>query len=51
VFPLDRTRPAIIHLEIKHLSTADSEECLERLARFGYRFAPSGDEDMLAVLN
>jgi FkbM family methyltransferase len=51
LFPLDRILPAIIHWEIKHLSTADREQCLERLARFGYRFAPSGDEDMLAVLN
>jgi FkbM family methyltransferase len=50
LFPLDRARPAIIHWEIKHLNTAEREECLDRLAGFGYRFAPSGDEDMLAVL-
>jgi FkbM family methyltransferase len=51
LFPLGRVRPAIIHWEVKHLSTAEREECLERLAGFGYRFAPSGDEDMLAVLD
>jgi FkbM family methyltransferase len=50
LFPLDRVRPAIIHWEIKHLNTAEREECLDRLTGFGYRFAPSGDEDMLAVL-
>ncbi len=50
LFPLNRIRPAIIHWESKHLSTADREMCLERLAPFGYRFAPSGDEEMLAVI-
>ena len=43
--------PSIIHWEVKHLSTPQREECLDRLAGFGYRFAPSGDEDMLAVLD
>jgi FkbM family methyltransferase len=51
LFPLERVRPAIIHWEVKHLSTSDREQCLDRLAGFGYRFAPSGEEDMLAVLN
>jgi FkbM family methyltransferase len=50
-FPLDRVCPSIVHWEVKHLSTAQREECLERLAGFGYRFAPSGQEDMLAVLD
>jgi hypothetical protein len=49
LFPLDRVRPSIIHWEVKHLSTPEREECLGRLAGFGYRFALSGDEDMLAV--
>lgn len=51
LFPLERVRPAIVHWEVKHLSTVEREQCLERLAGFGYRFAPSGDEDMLAVLD
>jgi len=51
LFPLDRVQPAIIHWEVKHLSTSEREACLDRLAAFAYRFAPSGDEDMLAVLN
>ena len=51
LFPLDRVQPSIIQWEVKHLSTAQREECLERLAGFGYRFALSGDEDMLAVLD
>jgi FkbM family methyltransferase len=51
LFPLESVRPAIIHWEVKHLSMAQREDCLEYLVRFGYRFAPSGDEDMLAVLD
>lgn len=51
LFPFERARPAIIHWEVKHLTTRDREQCLERLANFGYRFAPSGEEDMLAVLS
>lgn len=51
LFPFHRTRPPIIHWEIKHLSKAEREECLSRLANVGYRFASSGDEDMLAVLD
>ena len=51
LFPFDRVQPAIIHWEVKHLSTSEREACLDRLAAFAYRFAPSGDEDMLAVLN
>ena len=49
LFPFERTRPAIVHWEVKHLSKAQREDCLGRLASFGYRFAPSGDEDMLAA--
>lgn len=50
LFPLDRVQPAIIHWEVKHLSKRQREECLERLAAFGYRFASSGHENMMAVL-
>ena len=50
LFPFDRVQPSIIHWEVKHLSTRQREECLDRLAGFGYRLAPSGEEDMLAVL-
>jgi FkbM family methyltransferase len=51
LFPLDRVSPSIVHWEVKHLSTAQREYCLRRLQGFGYRFAPSGEEDMLAVLD
>jgi FkbM family methyltransferase len=51
MFPFDRAQPAIIHWEVKHLSKPQREECLDRLAGFGYRFALSGDEDMMAVLD
>jgi FkbM family methyltransferase len=51
LFPFERLRPAIVHWEVKHLSTPEREQCLARLVSFGYRFAPSGEEDMLAVLN
>jgi hypothetical protein len=30
------------------LVNAQREDCLGRLASFGYRFAPSGDQDMVA---
>jgi FkbM family methyltransferase len=49
LFPFERVRPAIVHWEVKHLSKTDREQCLARLAAFGYRFASSGDADMLAV--
>jgi FkbM family methyltransferase len=51
LFPFGRVRPAIVHWESKNLSTPQREECLDRLLPFGYRFAPSGDEDLLAVLD
>lgn len=49
LFPFDQVRPAIVHWEVRHLSKKQREDCLGRLARFGYRFAASGDQDMLAV--
>ena len=49
LFPFERIAPAIIHWEVKHLSMADRTSCLARLAKLGYRFAPSGQEDMLAA--
>ncbi|MDB4412872.1 FkbM family methyltransferase [bacterium] len=50
LFPFDQVKPAIIQWEVKHLSTAQQEECMERLANYGYRFASSGGEDMMALL-
>lgn len=50
LFPFERVKPAIVHWEVRHLSFKEREDCLNRLASFGYRFAPSGDQDMLAVL-
>ncbi len=50
MFPFDRLRPAIIHWEVKHLPKEELEGCLDRLASHGNRFAPSGGEDMLAIL-
>jgi FkbM family methyltransferase len=49
MFPFDRVRPAIVHWEVKHLTKHQREKCLDRLDGFGYRFASSGGEDMLAV--
>jgi len=51
LFPFDRMRPSIVQWEVKHLNTPQREQCLNRLAGFGYRFALSSDEDMLAVLD
>ena len=50
LFPFDRVKPAIIHWEIKNLTKAQKEDCFERLSGFGYRLAPSGGEDMMALL-
>ena len=50
LFPFSRLRPAIIHWEIKHTTVTEQEDCLDRLADFGYRFAKSDDEDLIAVL-
>jgi hypothetical protein len=49
LFPFEHVRPAIVHWEVQHLSKDQQENCLERLATFGYRFAASGDQDMMAV--
>lgn len=49
LFPFDRLMPAIIHWESKNLTKLQQEETLDLLIRRGYRFARSGEEDMLAV--
>jgi FkbM family methyltransferase len=51
LFPFDRIKPAIVHWEIKNLTKSQQEEALDTLCRYGYRFARSGEEDMLAVLD
>jgi len=50
LFPFDRLRPAIVHWESKNLTKFQQEEVLDLLSKHGYRFARSGEEDMLAVL-
>lgn len=50
LFPFETVRPAIVHWEVKHLTLAERESAFERMLGWGYRLAPSGDEDMLAVL-
>lgn len=49
LFPFNRVKPAIVHWEVAHLSREQREDCLGHLAAFGYRFALSGDQDMMAV--
>jgi FkbM family methyltransferase len=49
LFPFDRMLPAVVHWEVEHLTMEQREDCLGRLAAFGYRFAASGDQDMMAV--
>ena len=51
LFPFDRVRPAIVHWEVRHLGKRQREECFDRLAGYGYRFAESGTQDMIAVLS
>jgi FkbM family methyltransferase len=51
LFPYGRIKPAIIHWESKNLTKSQQEETLDMLYRYGYRFARSGEEDMLAVLD
>ena len=51
LFPFERLRPAIVHFEIKHLTMAERETCLDRLIAHGYRIAPPDGENMLAVLS
>jgi FkbM family methyltransferase len=50
LFPFDQVCPALVHWEVRHLSMDERKDCLERLASFGYRFAASGDQDMMALL-
>jgi FkbM family methyltransferase len=50
LFPFDNVKPAIIHWETKNLTKGQREDCFEMLSAFGYRFARSGDEDMMALL-
>ena len=50
LFPFDRVKPAIVHWESKHLTKLQQEQALDILRGQGYRFARSGEEDMLAVL-
>jgi FkbM family methyltransferase len=50
LFPFSRVKPAIVHWESKNLHKNQQEEALDLLSGYGYRFARSGDEDMLAVL-
>lgn len=49
LFPFDRVQPAIIHWEVSHLTKDEREVTFNHLAKYGYRFAPSGSEDMMAV--
>jgi hypothetical protein len=51
LFPFDRVKPAIVHWESKNLTKSQQEEALDMLSKHGYRFARSGEEDMLAVLD
>jgi FkbM family methyltransferase len=50
LFPFDEVRPAIVHWERKNMTRTQQEGTLELLCAHGYQVAPSGDEDMLAVL-
>jgi FkbM family methyltransferase len=50
LFPFHEVLPAIVHWEATHLTLESRNECLDRLAEFGYRFALSGTQDMMAVL-
>jgi len=50
LFPFDRMKPAIVHWESKNLTRSQQEEALDMLSKHGYRFARSGEEDMLGVL-
>ena len=51
LFPFDRFKPAIVHFELAHLDKATREEVLGRLEALGYRMAPNGEPDLLAVLD
>ena len=39
----------MIKQRLREASNGEQENCLSRLAGFGYRFAPSGDQDMTAL--
>ena len=49
LFPFERIKPAIVHWEVNHLSLREREDSLGLLASHGYRFAASGDRDMMAL--
>jgi len=49
LFPFERVRPAILHWERKNMTRKQQEGALDLVGRYGYRIAPSGDEDMLAM--
>ena len=51
LFPFDFVKPAIVHWESKNLAKVQQETVLEMLRKHRYRFARSGEEDMLAVLD
>jgi len=50
IFPFERVKPPIVHFEVKNLTKSQQEACFDNLLDFGYRLAPSGHEDMLALL-
>lgn len=49
LFPFDRTRPAIVHYEIKNMTRLEQETALDLLCSHQYLVSRSGCEDMLAV--
>ena len=51
LFHFDQIRPAIVHWESKNLTRVQQDDVLKMLAGYGYRFARSGEEDMLAVID
>lgn len=51
LFPYSRVQPAVIHWEVKNMTKLQQETTFDLLSERGYRFARSGSEDMLAVLD
>ena len=51
LFPFDRIKPPIVHFESKNIPKAEKETCFGHLLALGYRLAPSGSEDMMALLD
>ena len=49
LFRFDVVKPAIVHWESKNMTKSQQEAVLDMLRANGYRFARSGEEDMLAV--